>query len=123
METLQPGYFLLAVFMSLSYLNSVYFVMSHVQMLSHLNQSVIPNSNISPGEGDVTSGHFFQVIDRRRLASEAVVGVVVGHDGGGPQLTEFAVRTLQLQLNRLQFCVFTPVHWGDENERGASFHY
>lgn len=78
---------------------------------------------MSPGEGDVAARHFLQVIDRRRLACEAVVGVVVGHDGGGPQLTELAVWTLQLQLNRLQLCVFTSVHWGDGKERGESSHY
>lgn len=64
-----------------------------------------------PGEGDVASRHFLQVVDRGRLTGETVVGIIVGHDGGGPQLTELAVWTLQLQLNRLQLCVFTPVHW------------
>lgn len=65
----------------------------------------------SPGEGDVPARDLLQVVDRRRLASEAVVGVVVGHDGGGPQLAELAVWALQLQLNGLQLCVFPPVHW------------
>lgn len=67
-------------------------------------------ASISPCEGDVTPRHFLQIIDGCRLPGEAVVGVVVGHDGGGPQLTELAVWTLQLQLNRLQLSVFTPVH-------------
>lgn len=64
----------------------------------------------SPGEGDVPPRDFLQVVHRCRLASEAVVGVVVGHDGGGPQLAELAVWALQLQLNGLQLCVFPPVH-------------
>jgi len=63
-----------------------------------------------PGEGDVAPRHFLQVVDGRRLAPEAVVGVVVGHDGGGAQLAELAVWTLQLQLDGLQLGVFTPVH-------------
>lgn len=63
-----------------------------------------------PGEGDVPTGDFFQVVYWRRLASEAIVGVVVGHDGGGPQLTELAVRALKLQLYRLQLRVLPPVH-------------
>lgn len=74
------------------------------------------SGSLSPGEGDVASRHFLQVADRRRFAGEAVVGVVVGHDGGGPQLTELTVRTLQLQLNGLQLCVFTSIHWWEENE-------
>lgn len=81
--------------------------------------SILP---VLPGEGDVTAGDFLQVVHRRRLPGEAVVGVVVGHDGGGPQLTELAVWTLQLQLNGLQLRVFTPVHWRDEKEGGISFH-
>lgn len=80
-------------------------------------------SSLLPGERDITSRYFLQVVDRCSFAGEAVVGVVVGHDGGGPQLTELAVWTLQLQLNRLQLCVFTPVHWWDENERQVSFHH
>lgn len=69
-----------------------------------------------PGEGDVAARHLLQVVDRRRLATEAVVGVVVGHDGGGPQLAQLAVRTLQLQLDGLQLRVFAPVHWREEEE-------
>lgn len=75
-----------------------------------------------PAEGDVSPRDLLQVVHRCHLAGEAVVGVVVGHDGGGPQLTELAVRTLQLQLNRLQLCVFTPVHCWDANEGDISFH-
>lgn len=67
-------------------------------------------SALVPGEGDVAARHFLQVVDRRRLAGETVVWVVVGHDGGRPQLAELAVWTLQLQLDRLQLCVFTSVH-------------
>lgn len=74
-------------------------------------------SGLLPGEGDVAPRHLLQVVDRRRLAGEAVVGVVVGHDGGGPELTELAVRTLQLQLDGLQLSVFTPVHWWDGNKK------
>lgn len=73
--------------------------------------------NLLPGERNVTTWHFLKVIDWCRLASEAVVGVVVCHDGGGPQLTELAVWALQLQLNRLQLGVLPPVHWWDGNER------
>lgn len=76
-----------------------------------------------PGERNVSPWHFLQVVDRGRFASEAVVGVVVCHDGGGPQLTELAVWTLQLQLNGLQLCVFTPIHWWHENKRAVLFHY
>lgn len=38
----------------------------------------------SPDECDVFPWHFFQVTDGGSLASEAVVGVVVGHYGRGP---------------------------------------
>lgn len=64
-----------------------------------------------PGERDVPTRDFLQVVHGRRLPSEAVVGVVVSHDGGSPQLTELAVRALQLQLYRLELRVFPPVHW------------
>lgn len=73
-----------------------------------------------PGEGDVSPRHLLQVVDGRRLASEAVVGVVVGHDGGGPQLAQLTVGTLQLQLNGLQLRVLAPVHWqGQGAEQGG----
>ena len=68
-------------------------------------------SALVPGEGDISPRHFLQVGDRCRLPGEAVVGVVVGHDGGGPQLAELTVWTLQLQLDGLQLRMFTPVHW------------
>lgn len=65
----------------------------------------------APGEGDVSPRHLLQVVDGRRLAGEAVVGVVVGHDGGGTQLAQLAVGALQLQLDGLQLRVLAPVHW------------
>lgn len=65
----------------------------------------------APGEGDVPPRHLLQVVDGRRLAGEAVVGVVVGHDGGGSQLAQLAVGALQLQLDGLQLRVLAPVHW------------
>lgn len=66
---------------------------------------------LSPGEGNVASRYLLQVADRRRFACEAVVWVVVGHDGGGSQLAELTVWTLQLQLNGLQLRVFSSIHW------------
>lgn len=75
----------------------------------------------APGEGDVAPRHLLQVVDGRRLAGEAVVGVVVGHDGGGTQLAQLAVGALQLQLDGLQLRVLAPVHWrGGDIVRGKS---
>ena len=65
-----------------------------------------------PGEGDVAAWHLLQVVDGCRLAGKAVVGVVVRHDGGGPQLAQLAVGALELQLDGLQLCVLPSVHWG-----------
>lgn len=86
----------------------------HCTRVIHLLLLDVECGSFLPGEGDVASRHFLQVIDRGRLTGEAVVWVIVGHDGGGTQLTELAVWTLQLQLDRLQLCVFTSVHWRDE---------
>lgn len=72
------------------------------------------HSHHAPGEGDVSPRHLLQVVDGRRLAGEAVVGVVVGHDGGGSQLAQLAVGALQLQLDGLQLRVLAPVHWRGE---------
>lgn len=68
----------------------------------------------TPGERDVSPRHLLQVVDGRRLPGEAVVGVVISHDGGGAQLAQLAVGTLQLQLDGLQLCVLAPVHWQGE---------
>lgn len=65
-----------------------------------------------PNEGDMLPGHLLEVADGRRLASEAVVGVVVGHDGGGAELAQLILRALQLQLHGLQLLVLPAVHCG-----------
>lgn len=76
----------------------------------------------TPGEGDVSPRHLLQVVDGRRLAGEAVVGVVVGHDGGGAQLAQLAVGALQLQLDGLQLRVLAPVHWWGGGGGGEAGH-
>lgn len=56
---------------------------------SPLEPSLHPSTEClqhSPDEGDVLPGHFLEVADGGGLSSKAVVGVVVGHDGGGAEL-------------------------------------
>lgn len=55
-----------------------------------------------PQECDVLAGNFFQVAERCGLASEAVVGVVVSHDGGGADLAKLVLWTLQTAPHSVQ---------------------
>lgn len=48
-----------------------------------------------PQKSYVFTWNFLEVVERGRLAREAVVGVIVGHDGGGADLAEFILGTMQ----------------------------
>lgn len=55
-----------------------------------------------PEECDVLAGNFLQVAERRGLAGEAVVGVVVRHDGGGADLAQLVLWALQTPPHSVQ---------------------
>lgn len=59
----------------------------------------------------VLAWDFFQVIEWRRLPREAVVGVVVRHDGGGANLAQFVLGAVQASPDRVQVILPAIPHW------------
>lgn len=62
--------------------------------LEHLSPKMLVCGS-EPEQGDVLAWNLLQVAERRGLACEAVVGVVIGHDGGGADLAQLVLWALQ----------------------------
>lgn len=74
-------------------------------------------ASLIPQQGDVLAWHLLEVAERGGLAGEAVVGVVVSHDGGGADLTQLVLRTLEPHPDRVQVVLLSVVDY--EGETGA----
>lgn len=65
----------------------------------------------APEECDVLSRDFFQFVEWCSLPCKAVVWVVVRHDGGGADLTELVLWTLQTSPHCMQVVLPAVPHW------------
>lgn len=71
-----------------------------------------------PEQGDVLARHLLEVVERGGLAGEAVVRVVVGHDGGGADLAQLVLRALEPHPDRMQVVILPVVDYrGRETQK------
>lgn len=76
-----------------------------------------------PEECDVLARHLLQFVERGGLPREAVVGVVVGHDGGGADLAQFVLWALQAAPHGVQIALPSEPHYRQRQGRGKKRGY
>ena len=64
----------------------------------------------APEQRDVLARHFLQFTERGSLPCKAVVGVVVGHDGGRADLAQLVLRALQTYPHRMELVLLAVVN-------------
>lgn len=81
---------------------------------------IMPSCTV-PQKCYILAGNFPQFIKWSSLPRKAVVGVVVRHDGGGANLAQFVLWTVQTPPHCMQVVLSAVPHWTQRKDRRACF--